>query len=129
MRLYMIKRKADGMFFVNVNGHSSAYTSESQQHWSDKGRFFRTPDGIAGNLRKLCSTAYWDTTRPEGLSKNITDWKEVGWKDFDATLLEQYEVVMMDVDIISMTATPATEFAQIEAIEHSPLSRRERAGT
>ena len=126
MRLYMIKRKCDGLFYVNINGHYSIHTGKSEQHWSDKGRFFRTPDGVAGNLRKLCSTPYWDTTRPDGLSPNISEWKELGWKDFNAVLLDQYEVVMMDVDIIAMTATPAIEFAQIEAIETTPLTRAER---
>ena len=126
MRLYMIKRKTDGKFYVNINGHYSTHTGKSEQSWSDKGRFLRTPDGVAGNLRKLCSEPFYDTTRPAGLSKNITNWQELAWRYFDATKLEQYEVVMMDVDVISMTATPATEFAQIEAIEHSPLTRAER---
>ena len=125
MRLYMIKR-TDGMFFVNINGYYSIRTGKSEQHWSDKGRFFRTPDGVAGNLRKLCSEPYYDTTRPEGLSKNITNWCELSWRNFEPLKLISYEVVMMDVDIISMTATPAVEFVQIESIENSPLSRRER---
>ncbi len=129
MRLYMIKRKADGKFYVNINGHYSTHTGKSEQHWSDKGRFLRTPDGVAGNLRKLCSTPFYDKTRPEGLSPNIRDWSELAWRDFDAEKLSQYEVVMMDVDVISMTATPATEFAQIEAIENAPLTRAERNPT
>ena len=126
MRLYLIKRKSDGLFFVNINGHYSIHTGKSEQHWSDKGRFFRTPDGVVGNLRKLCSTPYFDTSRPEGLSPKITNWREIGWKDFDAEKLSFYNVVSMDVDIISMTAKPAAEFAQVSAIETAPLNRRER---
>jgi len=127
MRLYMIKRKTDAMFYVTINGHYSIRTGKSEQQWSTKGRFFRTPDGVAGNLRKLCSEPYWDTTIPNGLSPRIAvNWREVGWRNFDASKLELYEIVMMDVDIISMTATPATEFVQISAIENAPLNKAER---
>jgi hypothetical protein len=127
MRLYMIKRKDDGLFYVNINGHYSVKAGKSGQQWSDKGRFFRTPDGVAGNLRKLCSEPYFDTTRPDGLCKNITNWSELAWRNFDPSKLDAYEVVMMDVDIISMTATPARDFfSQDEAIAAIPLSRRER---
>ena len=126
MRLYMIKRKMDGLFYVNINGDYSIRTGKSEQHWSDKGRFLRTPDGVAGNLRKLCSEPYYDTTRPDGLSKNITNWQELSWRGFEPSKLVAYEVVMIDVDVISMTATPAEEFIQVEAIENAPLSRRER---
>lgn len=126
MRLYLIKRKLDGMFFVNINGAYSIHTGKNEEQWSDKGRFFRTPDGVAGNLRKLCSTPFWCTDRPAGLSPNITRWREVGWRDFDEAKLAGYDVVMMDVDILSMTATPATDFIQIEAIADIPLNRSER---
>lgn len=126
MRLYMIKRKTDGLFYVNINGHYSVHTGKSEQHWSDKGRFLRTPDGVAGNLRKLCSEPYFDTTRPDGLSPNINDWRELSWRNFEPLKLIAYEIVMMDVDVISMTATPATDFVQIDAIENTPLNRRER---
>lgn len=126
MRLYLIKRTTDGKFYVNINGHYSVHTGKSEQHWSDKGRFFRTPDGVAGNLRKLCSEPYFCTERPKGLSPRITDWSELAWRNFDPEKLAVYEVVMMDVDIISMTATPAIAFAQVDAIEATPLTRKER---
>jgi len=125
MRLYMIKR-VDGTFFVNINGYYSIRTGKNEVHWSDKGRFFRTPDGVAGNLRKLCSEPYYDTTRPDGLSPRIKNWSELSWRNFDPSKLASYEVVMMDVDVISMTATPAADFAQVDAIESTPLNRRER---
>jgi hypothetical protein len=77
----------------------------------------RTADGVAMNLRKLCSTPYWPSGR----------WgSELGWKDFDSTKLALFEVVCMDVDVVSMKAVPATEFAQIEAVENIPLTRAER---
>lgn len=126
MRLYLIKRKTDGMFYVNINGYYSIRTGNSEQHWSDKGRFFRTPEGVAGNLRKLCSEPYFCKERPDGLSTRITNWEELAWRNFDKSKLNEYEIVTMDVDIISMTATPATKFVQIDAIKNAPLTRKER---
>lgn len=127
MRLYSIKRISDGKFYVSAMGHYATHTGKDQYQFATKpSQFLKTPDGVAGNLRKLCSKPYYDKTRPAGLSKNITNWEELAWRDFDASKLELYEVVMMDVDIISMTATPAQDFVQIDAIENTPLSRRER---
>lgn len=129
MRLYSIKRKSDGKFYISAMGHYSVHTGEPQYNFGNKpSQFLKTPDGVAGNLRKLCSEPYFDKTRPNGLSPNITNWSELSWRNFDASKLELYEVVMMDVDVISMTATPASEFVQISKIESSPLTRRERIG-
>ncbi len=130
MRLYLIKRVSDGKFFVNINGHwMLANPNVDGTYWSDKPQtFLKTPEGVAGNLRKLCSEPYYDTEAPEGICPRVAvGWKELSWKNFEESQLEAYEVVCMDVDVISMTATPALEFIQVEAIANRPLSRKERA--
>ena len=120
MRLFMIKRRADKAFLRKVEGHYSAHTGQDKNAWSETPAYMlRTADGVAANLRKLCSVPYYDPDDP-------ARWKELQWKDFDAGKLDLFEVVCMDVDVISMTATPAKEFAQVEAIENIPLTRRER---
>lgn len=124
MRLYLIKRKADKAFLRTIEAHYSLHTGQDKTAWSDKPQMMlRTPDGVAGNLRKLCSEPYWQS----GKTFAGHESREIGWRNFDARKLELYEVVCMDVDVISMTATPATDFAQVEAIESVPLNRFERA--
>jgi hypothetical protein len=87
---------------------------------------WRTPDGIIANLRKLCSKAYFDRTRPPGLSPNIKVWAEVGWRDFDPARLSELEIVAFDVDVISAQSIPVADFTQMDAIQNAPLNRRER---
>jgi len=127
MRLYAIRRKSDGKFYVSAMGGYAIHTGKPQYQFATKpSQFLRTPDGVAGNLRKLCSDPYYDTTPPIGLSNRITNWRELAWRNFDASKLDLYEVVITDVDIISTTATPAAEFVQLSAIADIPLTRRER---
>ena len=128
MRLYLIKRKLDKKFFVSINKYCAATGCHDPEYWSDKPQqFLKTPEGVAGNLRKLCSKAYHDTEAPPGVGSMVAEnWSEIAWHKFDSDKLKQYEVVIMDVDVISMTATPATEFVQIEAIKSQPLSSKER---
>lgn len=121
MRLYSIKRKSDGKFYVSAMGRYAILSGKPQYQFATKpAQFLKTPDGVTGNLRKLCSEPYRDEA--ERLY-------ELEWRNFDASKLELYEIVMMDVDIISMTATPAQDFVQIDAIEGVPLLRRERLAT
>ena len=130
MRLYLIKRKSDGLFYVNINGYYQANTGNRLEYWSNKGRFLRTPDGVAANLRKLCSEPYFNETPPKGVCAAVArDWSELAWRNFNETRLEIFEVVVMDVDVISMKSTPATEFIQVDAIKSAPLNRTERCNT
>ena len=129
MRLYLIKRRSDCTFFVSVNGHWALHRGDIDgQCWSEKPQtFFKTPEGVAGNLRKLCSEPYWDKEPPPKVCPQVAaNWRELAWHKFDDRKLKDFEVVTMDVDVLSMTATPATEFVQIDAIRSRPLSRRER---
>lgn len=128
MRIYLIKRKSDKKFFVSINGHWALCSGHDGEYWSEKPQsFLKTPDGVAGNLRKLCSEPYWSYKAPATAHPRVADnWRELAWKNFDATKLNQFEIVIMDVDVVSMKATPATEFIQIEHIENAPLTRAER---
>ena len=121
MRLYLIKRHSDGLFFVNINGHwmlTNPVKAGDGQYWSAKSQqMWKTPDGIVSNLRKLCSEPYWDITPPHGLSAALgPGWKKLAWYKFDKQKLKLYDVVIMDVDVLATIATPATEFVQIEKI-------------
>ena len=121
MRLFLIKRRSDGAFLRKIEGHYSAHVEQDKNAWSDSPAYMlRTPDGIAANLRKLCSVPYYPATDEPWF------FHELQWKDFDAAKLDLFDVICMDVDIVNMTATPAAEFAQVEAIERVPLTRRER---
>lgn len=120
MRLFMIKRRSDKWFLRKVEGHYSAHVGQDKNAWSETPAYMlRTADGVAANLRKLCSVPYYEDESPRIV-------QELQWKDFDASKLDLFEVVCMDVDVISMSATPAKEFAQVEAIENIPLTRKER---
>ncbi len=118
MRLYLIKRKSDGSFLRTLDAHYSLHSGQDKTAWSYKPQqMLRTPDGVAMNLRKLCSEPFWDGEWPH---------REIGWRNFNEDHLDLYEVVCMDVDVISMKATPARHFAQVEAIKSIPVTKRER---
>jgi hypothetical protein len=131
MRLYLIKRKSDGLFFGNINGAyivNQGASRDSAEYWSAKPQcLLKTPDGVAANLRRLCSEPYWDTTPPPKVCSAVAaGWKELAWRNFDPSNLDLYEVVVLDVDLISVTATPAQDFVQTAAIASAPLTSRER---
>ncbi len=122
MRLYLIRRVSDAKFLRKIEGHYSAHTGQDKNCWSDIPAYMlRTPDGVAANLRKLCSTPYYE-------GDYVNYGRELQWKDFDANKMGDLEIVCMNVDIVSMIATPAKEFIQIDAVENYPLTRLERQG-
>lgn len=129
MRLYLIKRKSDRKFFVSINGHVALCSKSDPEYWSSKpSMFLKTPEGVAGNLRKLCSEPFWSYDVPDGVCETVASgWCELAWRNFDETKLSQYEIVAMDIDVLSMSATPATEFVQVEVIAKQPLTKSERA--
>lgn len=131
MRLYLIKRMSDGLFFGNINGAymvNQGVDRDSAEYWASKPQcLLKTPEVVAANLRRLCSEPYWDTTPPPGVCAAVAAvWKELAWRDFDPSKLDLYEIVVLDVDVISATATPAREFIQTEAVADAPLTRWER---
>lgn len=131
MNLYMIRQVSDGKYLRKINGYymlAAGVPREKAVTWSETPAYMlRTPDGVAANLRKLCSEPYWDREAPKGVWPPLAaKWEELAWRNFDASLLDQYEVVTMNVDILSMRVTAPAAFAQIEAIATAPLSRKER---
>lgn len=115
MRLYMIRRKTDALFLRKIEGHYSRHVGQDKNAWSETPAYLlRTADGVAMNLRKLCSV-------PRGKGY------EIDWQDFDARKLSLYEVICIDVNVIEMRAVAATDFAQPEAIASIPLTKDERA--
>lgn len=111
MKLYLIKRVSDGLFFTVFYGR--------EPRFSDKpGVMFRTPDGVASNLHRLCAEPY--------SVRDSWGFTQTDWKNFDGRKLKSYEIVVMDVDIISMTAVPATDFIQLDAIKTARKSRMDR---
>ena len=131
MRLYFIKRNHDGKFFCGINGHyilQGGVAHEVGQSWAEEPQLFlKTADGIAKNLRRLCSIPYWHITPPAGVCAGVAyKWRELSWKDFDEKKLRLYSVVAMDVNVLSVTATPANEFIQIDAISGAKLSRADK---
>ena len=105
MKLYLIKRCSDGAFFRSREAHYSLHVGKDKSAWSDTPQMMlRTPDGIVGNLRKLCSDPYCNKERPY----------RIGWKNFREEDLGMYEVICLHVDVLSMTATPAKDFIQTE---------------
>lgn len=131
MKLYLIKRKLDGKFFVNVNGSWAIHCGHDGQSWSHNSqRLFKTPEGVAGNLRKLCSEPYWHTEPPARVCEAIKrGWRELRWENFDARRLDQFDVVITEVNILSTRTTPAAEFIQLSAIENAPLCRADRVAS
>lgn len=109
MNIYFIKRVSDGKFFVSTNGLGEVYFSASPS------MFLKTPDGVAANLRRLCSD-FCETATPSG-------WLEKNWKNFDTSKLDLYQVVIIKIDILSMTAQPASEFVQPSAIKTARVSK------
>lgn len=111
MKLYLIKRVSDGKFFTVFYGR--------EPRFSDKpGVMFRTPDGVASNLHRLCAD-------PVSVRDRF-GFSQTDWINFDGRKLKSYAVVVMDVDIVSMTAVPATDFIQIDAIKTAKKSVMDR---
>lgn len=120
MRLYTIKRVSDGMYLRKIEGHYSRHVGQDKNAWSlTPAYMLRTPDGVAMNLRKLCSVpCYPEAQRPF--------CSEIEWRDFDPDRLSEFEVVVMEVDVVSSKTMPAADFAQIDKIASIPLTRTER---
>ena len=121
MILYMIRRKLDGFYLRKVEGHYSAHRGVDKNCWSQTPAYMlRTPDGVAANLRKLCSTPYY----PDPDSRRF--WQELEWKDFREEDLALYLVEKAYVIRTKIKLVPAVEFAQAKVIANIPLTRKER---
>lgn len=118
MRLYTIRRKSDGKYLRKINGHYqlvSGRTREEANEWSvGIAYLLKTADGVRSNILKLCSEPYWDTKAPDGVLPAIAKtWKAVGWRNFDRSLADLYEVVSMDVTVNSQDYLPCHHFLKV----------------
>ena len=105
MKLYFIRRKSDHRYLRSRETYYSAHVGRDKTAWSDKPAYIlRTPDGVASNLRKLCST-------PKKVQGTIN---RLEWVNFDPSKLDLYEVVVVDALIVGEKALPASDFLVAE---------------
>lgn len=115
MNLYTIRRKADGKYLRKINGYyqlRGGVSRNQANEWSTAVAYLlRTPDGVKANIVKLCSEPYWNTLAPSGVCKSLKEtWRELAWRNFDRSLADQYEVIVMDVTINSERAVSCDNF-------------------
>ncbi|MEM1363598.1 MAG: hypothetical protein AAGF94_18130 [Pseudomonadota bacterium] len=123
MRLYMIRRASDGMFLRKIEGSYTVRSGVDRHAWSKSPAYLlRTPDGVAMNLRKLCSEPFtWRGETPAGYG-----YSEIAYRNFDEAKMELFEVICLEVDLVKMSVVPASKFAQVDAVADIPLNRHER---
>lgn len=100
MKLYSLRRVADGKYFVHTNGLGHLVMNSTPIFW-------KTPDSIWVNLKRVCSdfAPYADPHFPH--------WQKKGWANFDPTKLTQWEVVVTTVNVLKQKCYPAPEFVDI----------------
>lgn len=101
MKLYTIKRISDGKFFISTDGRGALYFSPSPTFW-------KTPESIWANLKRICSDY--------APIKGWMGFPKKDWANFDPEKIDLYEVIVMEVDLVNVTAIPAKEFVQVEKI-------------
>lgn len=116
MKLYAIKRTEDGKYYTCWGGYCGPTFSSEPTFW-------RTPDGVAVNLRKLCSEHYLGTA-----IFGTMKFKQTvnAWRNFDENKMKLYEVIVIEVDMVSMLAVPAVDFAQPEAVAAASIQHEEK---
>lgn len=95
MNLYTIKRISDGRFFISTNGLGTPFFCRSPCFW-------KTPDSVWINLKRLCSEY-----------APFKDWfgtSQKDWINFNPVLLKLYQVIVLEVDLVNVTAVPAVDF-------------------
>jgi len=119
MKLYTIRRKSDGKFYITSHGHYAINTGKPQYEFATSpSHFLKTPDGVRGNLVKLCSEPYFCTIPPKGVCAGVArNWKELRWRNFDPAKLDLYEVMETYVALFSQTVLPANNFMKMEETE------------
>ena len=99
MLLYSIRRISDGKFFVHYNGLGELSMNSTPVFW-------KTPDAVWDNLKRLCSQYEpW---------KDRWGWMQKGWRDFDARKLKQWQVIVTDVAVLGEKQVPAAEFVSVK---------------
>lgn len=101
MKLYSMRRLSDGKFFIHTDGLGHL-------RMSTKPVFWRTPDSIWVNLKRVCSeyAPYedrWGFTQKD-------------WSGFDAKKLAGWEIVVTNVKVLGEKQIPAAEFVDKKAL-------------
>lgn len=101
MLLYSIRRCSDGKFFVHTYGNGELVMSSTPTFW-------RTPDSIWDNLKRVCSdfAPYRDKW----------GWQQKGWHNFDPRALDAWEVIVTNVSVLGETIHPARDFVTPDQI-------------
>ncbi len=101
MMLYSMRRLSDGKFFIHTyaNGRFAM---------SNKPVFWRTPDSIWINLKRVCSNFQpW---------RDRWDCVQKGWTGFDAKKLKDWEVITTNVRVLGEKRIPAARFVDKAAL-------------
>ena len=101
MKLYSMRRLSDGRYFIHTDGNGDL-------RMSTKPVFWRTPDSIWINLKRVCSKFEpWEDR-----------WgsRQKGWEGFDAKKLRDWEIVITNVKVLGEGRIPATEFVDKSAL-------------
>lgn len=118
MILYMIQRKSDDHHFVSMQGYYSAHSGMDKTYWRGDGlgTMFRTPEGVAKNLKRLCCVPRFEDSRPQ---HRLTH--KVEWQDYNPDKLKLYRVVLLDVVINGKQTLGANNFVQLHKLEEMEI--------
>jgi hypothetical protein len=101
MKLYSMRRLSDGKFFIHTYANGKLAMSNKPVFW-------RTPDSIWVNLKRVCSKFEpwrdrWDCTQK-------------GWTGFDPKKLREWEVIVTNVKVLGEAQIPAEKFVDKSAL-------------
>lgn len=109
MLLYSIRNVHTKKFYTGNDG-------SGKPTWCKKPRFYSTPDGITANLKRLCSEY-----KPK---KDRNGYLQKAWRSFEPTKLDNYAVVVWEIDILSSETVVPAKFATIEQISNAETNHR-----
>lgn len=95
MKLYSIRHKISGKFFVSATG-SQVWNATSPHFW-------KTIDGVRGNLKKIASE------KAVVCSPNGNFWY-LSWVNFDPAKLKDIEVIVTNVSVLGEESFAASDF-------------------
>jgi len=111
MILYCIRRKSDGRYFIHTDGNGHPRMSTDPV-------FFKKPETIARNLKRLCS----EFTLVQS-SKFKWSWSKE-WSNFNPDILDAYEVERYELHLQDKIIVPARNF--VGAVTMQNLNTRIR---
>jgi hypothetical protein len=94
VKLYSIRHKISGKWFVSSTG-SQVWNATSPHFW-------KTIDGVRGNLKKIASDKI--------AREDSRGYWYLVWGDYDPARLQDIEVIVTNVSILGEESFPASEF-------------------